>query len=98
MKKLISLSALGAALALGAPALAEERPVDLKDAPGKEVVEGACAACHSLDYIEMNSPFLDARKWEATVTKMVKAFGAPIGEEDARKITEYLSRNYGDKP
>jgi mono/diheme cytochrome c family protein len=77
------------------PARADEQPIELKAAPGKEVVEGACAACHSLDYIQMNSPFLDSKKWEATVAKMIKTFGAPITDDDAKKIVAYLSNNYG---
>ena len=33
--------------------------------------------------------------WDAEVTKMIKAFGAPISEADAKEITEYLATNYG---
>jgi hypothetical protein len=43
----------------------------------------------------MNSPFLDAAAWQAEVSKMINAFGAPINETDAKIITEYLTRNYG---
>ena len=45
-------------------ASADEPAAHLKQAPGVDVVEGHCGACHSLDYIEMNSPFLDAAKWD----------------------------------
>jgi hypothetical protein len=51
--------------------------------------------CHSLDYIPMNSVFLDRKGWEASVTKMIKVMGAPIGSEDVPAIVEYLSRHYG---
>jgi uncharacterized protein (DUF697 family) len=43
----------------------------------------------------MNSPFLNAAGWTATVTKMIKAFGAPIDDADAKAIVEYLAKNYG---
>ena len=87
---------LTAALLLAAaPALADEQPVALKDAPGRETVESNCGACHSVDYIVMNSPFLDAAKWQGEVTKMIKAYGASIGPEDAKAITDYLAANYG---
>ena len=43
-------------------ARAEEQVVRLKQAPGLDAVEGQCGACHSLDYIVTNSPFLDAGK------------------------------------
>lgn len=82
-------------LGLAAPALADEKPVQLKKADGLDKVEGNCAACHSLDYIQMNSPFPDAKVWDAEVTKMIKVFGAPIDDADAKGITDYLVKNYG---
>jgi sulfite dehydrogenase (cytochrome) subunit B len=82
-------------LLLPAPALADEQPIDLKKAPGLDVVEGNCAACHSLDYVQMNSPFLNAAGWDAEVSKMIKTFGAPIGDADAKAIADYLKANYG---
>jgi mono/diheme cytochrome c family protein len=78
-----------------AVAAAEEQPINLKKGPGVEKVEGNCAACHSLDYIQMNSPFLNAAGWDAEVTKMIKAFGAPIDDADAKVIADYLKANYG---
>jgi sulfite dehydrogenase (cytochrome) subunit B len=82
-------------LLAGAAAAAEEQPINLKSASGVEQVQGNCGACHSLDYIEMNSPFLNAAGWNAEVTKMIKAFGAPISETDAKAIADYLAKNYG---
>jgi sulfite dehydrogenase (cytochrome) subunit B len=85
-----------ALVTLGAPAFAqEESAVKLKEAPGLEKVEANCAACHSLDYVQMNSPFLNAAGWEAEVTKMIKAYGAPVGDADAAVIVDYLKKNYG---
>jgi sulfite dehydrogenase (cytochrome) subunit B len=78
-----------------APALAEEPIVPLKDAPGRDVVENNCGACHSLDYIRTNSPFMTAKVWEAEVSKMINTFGAPIAPPDAKTIIDYLARNYG---
>src|SRR4030088_955655 len=86
---------LAAAAAIALPAAAEEKPVELKKAPGLEKVEGTCSGCHSLDYIVMNSPFPSAALWDAEVTKMIKAFGAPIDDSDAKAIAEYLKKNYG---
>ncbi len=88
-------AALLAALIAVASAAAEEKPIDLKVAPGVDKVEGHCAACHSLDYIEMNSPFLSPASWDAEVTKMIKVFGAPIDDTDAKVIADYLKANYG---
>jgi mono/diheme cytochrome c family protein len=88
--------AIFAALAfVPASASADEPAVHLKQAPGVDIAEGHCGACHSLDYIPMNSPFLDAGKWDAEVAKMIKAFGAPIDPADAKSIGAYLKENYG---
>jgi sulfite dehydrogenase (cytochrome) subunit B len=90
--------ALGLLLLASTAALADEQPITLKDAPGHDVVEAQCGACHSLDYIRMNSPFPAPKTWEAEVNKMIHAFGAPIGPEDARTIVDYLSKNYATAP
>ena len=44
----------------------------------------------------MNSPFLNAAGWEAEVTKMIKAYGAPVKDADAAVIVDYLKKNYGN--
>jgi sulfite dehydrogenase (cytochrome) subunit B len=77
------------------PAAADEKPVQLKKAPGVDKVAANCGSCHSLDYIPMNSPFLNAAAWDAEVTKMINTFGAPIDDADAGVIKEYLKKNYG---
>jgi mono/diheme cytochrome c family protein len=84
-----------AALTLALPAAAQEKPVTLKKAPGLDKVEAACSGCHSLDYIQINSPFPNAALWDAEVTKMIRAFGAPISDVDAKIIADYLKKNYG---
>lgn len=84
--------AFGGALSTAA---AQEQPVTLKPGPGLDKVQANCSNCHSLDYIQMNSPFLNAAGWQAEVTKMVKAMGAPIGDDDAKAIVDYLAKNYG---
>jgi sulfite dehydrogenase (cytochrome) subunit B len=66
--------------------------VHLKQAPRVDVVEGRCGACHSLDFVPMNSPFLDAAHWDAEVAKMIKAFGAPIGPADTKTIGDLSQR------
>jgi sulfite dehydrogenase (cytochrome) subunit B len=83
------------AIALGGAAMADEMPVTLKAGAGLDKVEGNCGACHSLDYIRMNSPFLDASGWDAEVTKMIKSYGAPISAADAKIIGDYLKAHYG---
>ncbi|MFO1103598.1 MAG: cytochrome c [Methylocystis sp.] len=86
-----------ATIVVAGVALAEEKPVALKAAPGLDKVEANCAACHSLNYIQMNSPFLTAEKWDGEVTKMISVMGARISESDAREIADYLKQNYGER-
>ena len=84
-----------AACAVPLVATAQEKPVQLKKAAGLATVEANCSGCHSLDYVVMNSPFPNAALWDAEVTKMIKAFGAPITDADAKVIADYLKQNYG---
>jgi len=86
---------LAVLLLLVASAFADEQTIQLRDAPGRDVVLNSCGACHSLDYIQINAPFPDEKLWRAEVTKMISVFGAPIDEADAKTITEYLVKNYG---
>jgi hypothetical protein len=85
---------LAVGLVAGLVTAAEQRIV-LKEGPGRDKVEANCGSCHSLDYIVANSPFMNRTAWDAEVTKMVKAYGAPIGDNDAKEITEYLVKYYG---
>jgi mono/diheme cytochrome c family protein len=77
---------------------AAERPVHLKPGAGLDKVEANCGVCHSLDYVPMNSPFVNAAGWDAEVSKMISTFGAQIEESDAETISNYLKRNYGRTP
>ena len=90
MKTIVLLTLL-----MAASAFADESAIKLKEGAGRDLVEKDCVACHSLDYIPMNSPFLDRKGWEASVTKMIKAMGAPIRNEDVPVIVDYLVRYYG---
>jgi len=91
MKTPLSLSLL----LIAGLAFAAEQRIALKDGPGRDKVEANCASCHSVDYIVANSPFMNRQVWDAEVTKMIKVFGAPISDADAKEISEYLARNYG---
>jgi len=75
----------------------DENRVQLKEGPARDLVIGRCAACHSQDYIPMNSPFLDRKGWEAEVNKMVKVYGAPMEPDELTKIVDYLAASYGKK-
>jgi hypothetical protein len=80
---------------LASPLMADEGTVRLRDGEGRQLVEANCVMCHSLDYIQMNSPFLDRKGWEASVNKMIKVMGAPVAEADVKGIVDYLAARYG---
>ena len=66
----------------------------LAPALGRDVTQTQCQLCHSTDYIVMQ-PRGDAKQWQGVVTKMIKVFGAPVSDADAKTITDYLARAYG---
>ncbi len=85
-------------LLISGVAVADESQIHLKDGAGKGVVQANCSICHSLDYIQMNSPFLDKAGWETEVAKMMYVMGAPVPDDKAKAmIVDYLAANYGKK-
>lgn len=74
---------------------ADEARLRLKDGPDRELVQARCSVCHSVDYIQMNSPFLEAKGWESEVNKMVKVYQAPVTPPEQATILTYLVRYYG---
>lgn len=86
---------IGVVIAISGFAARADETATLKAAPGHDIVEGYCSACHSLDYPRSNALFLDRKGWQSEVDKMIKAYGAPIGAGDAKTIVDYLSANYG---
>ncbi len=93
---LLALLALTASYgAIARAADVDESSLKLKESPERVFVQASCGACHSVDYIQTNSVFLDRKGWEASVNKMINAFGAPIKADDVPKIVDYLAKNYG---
>lgn len=83
------------AASLVAAAGADETQLRLKDAPEAVLVRASCSGCHSIDYIQMNSSFMNRAGWEAEVRKMIKVMGAPVRDEDVVALVSYLTHNYG---
>ena len=88
----------GIAAAAGtAPAPSPEDAIQLKAGEGRDLTTGRCVLCHSLDYIPANAPAMDRAAWQKTVQKMRERFGAPITDEEAKTIVDYLGANYSEK-
>jgi mono/diheme cytochrome c family protein len=91
-----TLAVLPALVLMAGPVLAlAEAPSPLRDGAGQETVEKICGACHTLNYIRMNAPFLSEAQWKAEVAKMRQAFGAPVDDDEASEIVSYLTAQYG---
>ncbi len=104
MDRFIFTFGLCAALHVTVPACAEapaayNPPVEtatLRPGPGLDVANLNCRTCHSADYIDTQPRGAGFGKdfWQAEVTKMIKVYGAPITEPDAKIIVDYLSTAY----
>jgi mono/diheme cytochrome c family protein len=68
-----------------------------KPGAGSQAATTYCLTCHSSAYVSTQPP-LDKAHWEAEVTKMRKAYGAPIPDKDAAEIVDYLTATYGKAP
>lgn len=85
---------IGAAWLLGMPGVARAEPEALAG-EGRDLFIARCTSCHSLDYVEMHAAFGTRALWEMEVAKMRNAFKAPMTDDEARKIVEYLLAAYG---
>ncbi len=87
---------LAVAFCTAAAALAQssESSIRLEEGAGRELTAARCVICHSLDYLEMNAPVMTPANWEKSVRKMIDVFGAPLTEEEAKQIIQYLGEHY----
>ena len=68
--------------------LPENEP-ELPPGPGRATAQLFCGMCHTTRYITIQPP-LSRETWLTEVTKMRKAFSAPIPEEKVPEIIGYL--------
>ena len=91
----VTFVAVVLAAAMTPIAHADESAAQLKDAPDASMVVSKCSICHSVEYIQMNAPFMKRAGWEAEVRKMVKVMGAPVDDNDFARVVDYLTQQYG---
>jgi cytochrome c553 len=93
---LLALVGMGPAMAASVTYTLPPETAALKDGPNQDVAIANCTGCHSADYIatQPHGPKFAADFWQAEVTKMIKAYGAPIQSEDVPKIVDYLTKTY----
>ena len=61
---------------------------------GSDAINNNCLACHSASMV-LNQPALPKAVWQAEVDKMIKVYKAPVADEDAAAIVDYLARTKG---
>jgi mono/diheme cytochrome c family protein len=93
---LVAVVGAAAAHAMNGPAAAVE-VTDLREGAGRDLTVGRCIICHSVEYIPSNAPAMNRAAWQKTIQKMKEKFGAPITDEEARQILDYLDANYSAK-
>ena len=97
---IVVLGIVASALAVGAGEKVDvtlpDESIALKPGSGMQTTQAGCRTCHSLDYIWTQPPGGTAQ-WQAVVTKMIKVYGAPIGDQDAKAIADYLAEHYAPR-
>lgn len=63
--------------------------------PGYALTLQHCTTCHSAHYAQYQPPNAGPNYWKAQVGRMQSVFKAPIDDEQAKLITQYLSQTYG---
>jgi mono/diheme cytochrome c family protein len=85
---MVILAAVCAAIISGTGAFGAEK----KTGDAKGLFEKKCGACHGLD--RATSQRRTAQEWERTVLRMKESLGAPLTDQEARTIIDYLSKSY----
>jgi virginiamycin B lyase len=89
------MSAAAAVLLCSAfPAHAQTQAQDFPDGPAKNTVTGVCGGCHDINRVRAG---YTPEGWRS-VTHMMQNFGAPVSAEDWPAVTDYLIKNFPEKP
>lgn len=99
-RALLSLSATllaGAVSHVPSAQAAAAEVTELREGAGKDLTIGRCIICHSVEYIPSNAAAMNRAAWQKTIQKMKDRFGAPITDEEAKEILDYLDANYSGK-
>jgi mono/diheme cytochrome c family protein len=70
------------------PYSAEESKAD-----AKALFEQKCSTCHGIEI--SRSKKKTSNEWQSTVIQMKDVNGAPITDDEAKDIIDYLSKHYG---
>lgn len=84
----LSLSAMLIGAAYGAASAGEDGPPD-----AAALFENKCSICHLIERAKKKNK--TEKGWRDTVMRMKNTNGAPITEDEAEMLIEYLTDNYG---
>jgi cytochrome c5 len=90
MKTIAILLGIGLLVIAGEAAYGADKPAG--EAQG--LFEQKCGTCHSTS--RATSQKKTAREWERTVLRMKNGYGAPVSDEDARAVIDYLAKNHSE--
>ena len=79
------------------PAAAEAPPVTSSEpasSKGQAVFENRCGSCHDLGVAAKK--LRSRAEWQTIVTRM-HGYGAPLSDEEAAQVLEYLAKNYSSE-
>jgi cytochrome c5 len=91
-----AIAALGLSSALARAQDPPPPPAQAAPPPDAAViVQGACTACHGLDFIAEHRK--DHDDWDFTVRRMIDK-GAELGVDDIPLVVDYLAKTYPKAP
>ena len=79
------------------PAAANAPPVTSSEpssSEGQAVFESRCGSCHDLAFAEKK--LRSRAEWQKVLIKM-RTYGAPLSDEEAAQVLEYLAKNYSSE-
>ncbi len=85
-----------ALLAVAAAGPAWGQGDELPPGEGRDLVQGLCAACHSIGMVTQQG--MDRERWDDTLDWMVEKQGMPEQSEENREmILDYLAEHFGEE-
>ncbi len=77
---------------------AETAVLRTSELSGYAIASAKCGLCHSADYVNLQPPGMSVAQWTSEVTKMQRAFGAPIEDSEIEPLANYLASAYAGDP
>ncbi len=93
MKKIVGLILTGGFLFVSALFYHASAAEDAGTINAEALFESKCKLCHSIERPKSKKKTKDG--WKSTVTRMQNINGAPVSDEEANILIDYLAEKYG---